>query len=510
MINEQISPLSKRAVEWTLTFEDHVNRRRIWYMALISLTYFAMSAGSALRKPLWYDELFTYALSRLPSCQAIWIALSQGADIHAPLDYWLRHLSMKWLGAGDFAFRLPSLVAFWVCLACLYRFVSVRTSPFYGLFATLIPFSTIAYKVSHEGRMYAILLGWCGLALMSWQAAEGKWRRVMLLLLGFSLAAAIYTHYYGVLLSVVIGIGEIARIPARRKVDRALLAVVVGAPAAALVSLIPLIMAAREFAPTFWTPVSFTNAINLYPLVFHKLVVPTLVLVAVSATAPFMRGIYSKITAPPAHELVLGMAFLAWPLFVYVLAVLVTHALWFRYALPAALGLAILAPYGLRLLARAQPFAPIAMAAIFFLMMLGVGASYHAAHKGEQNLITSTEAAMTTAVKSTGPAVIANGELFLQLQRYLSPELAQKIVYLYDVNGPSGEIFYDRLRTHVPVNILSYEPFVRENPDFLLYLPNGAPGEPWLTQRLLKDGFTLTVADHHQDQPVYRVSKASR
>jgi len=98
----------------------------------------------------------------------------------------------------------------------------------------------------------------------------------------------------------------------------------------------------------------------------------------------------------------------------------------------------------------------------------------------------------------------------LQLQRYLSPELAQKIVYLYDVNGPSGEIFYDRLRTHVPVNILSYEPFVRENPDFLLYLPNGAPGEPWLTQRLLKDGFTLTVADHHQDQPVYRVSKASR
>jgi hypothetical protein len=245
-------------------------------------------------------------------------------------------------------------------------------------------------------------------------------------------------------------------------------------------------------------------------LVFHKLVVPALVLLVAATTVPFMRGTYSKMSAPPAHELVLGIAFLAWPLLVYIFAILVTHALYYRYALPAALGLAIIGPHAVRNLAKAQPLAPIAMAAMLFMMMVGIGASYHAAHRGEQNLIASTQSAMTAAIKAAGPTVIADGEQFLQLQHYLDPELAQKVVYLYDVNGPSGEIFYDRLRNHAPVNVLNYEPFVTENPEFLMYLPVAQPGEPWLTQRLLEDGFTLTIADHHQNQPVYWVSKSSR
>jgi hypothetical protein len=266
-------------------------------------------------------------------------------------------------------------------------------------------------------------------------------------------------------------------------------------------------MAARQFALGFWTPVSFTHAMNLYPLVFHKLVLPALVLLVAGVIAPSMRGMYSKLPGPPAHELALGVAFLAWPLLVYVLAVLVTNALYYRYGIPAAMGLAILAPYGVRNLAATRPLAPIAMAAILFLMMFGVGASYHAGHRGEQNVIASTESAMTAAIRATGPTVIADGEQFLQLQRYLAPELAQKTVYLYDLNGPSTEIFYDRLRNHVPVNIWNYGTFVSQHPEFLMYLPVAQPGEPWLTQRLLKDGFTLTIWDHHQNQPVYWVSK---
>ncbi|HXU11050.1 MAG TPA: hypothetical protein VN898_03730, partial [Candidatus Binatia bacterium] len=77
--------------------EKHLGRKSSWYVAAASLVYFALTGVTANRRPLWYDELFTFHVSRQEQVAEVLSSLAAGTDIHPPLDYLLRHYSMRLL-----------------------------------------------------------------------------------------------------------------------------------------------------------------------------------------------------------------------------------------------------------------------------------------------------------------------------------------------------------------------------------------------------------------------------
>ena len=123
------------------------------------------------------------------------------------------------------------------------RLVSERAA----IFALVVPALTATLYYAVEARPYGLLLGLCGIAMVSWQAAVHRetHRAGPLLALALSLALAINTHYYGALLLIPFLSAELFRAIRNRRIDLPVLAAI-AAGAAALVFVVPF---ARAAAP---------------------------------------------------------------------------------------------------------------------------------------------------------------------------------------------------------------------------------------------------------------------
>ena len=106
------------------TLATHLEAGRDFFLISFSILFISVTSLHALSKPLWYDELFTLYMSRLPSMEAIWSALKDGADLNPPLLYMATRTTHALLGDGPVATRLPALLGFLIMLLCLFFFVA--------------------------------------------------------------------------------------------------------------------------------------------------------------------------------------------------------------------------------------------------------------------------------------------------------------------------------------------------------------------------------------------------
>jgi ABC-type Co2+ transport system permease subunit len=90
----------------------------------------------------------------------------------------LVHGAITALGLDEVTARLPAIVGFWAFCLCLYEFVRRRKGVVFGFVALLLPVVTEAYTYALDARAYGPLLGFCGIALVAWQAAAEDRRRV--------------------------------------------------------------------------------------------------------------------------------------------------------------------------------------------------------------------------------------------------------------------------------------------------------------------------------------------
>src|SRR5688572_19176132 len=141
-------------------------------LGLLSVAYLGGAALVALRRPLWNDELYTLLIADSPAMADVWAALATGADQVPPPFHVVVRAFFAAFGTSAFALRLPSVLGFWLMGICLYTFVARRTSAIYGAVAMAFPLITGAFDYAHEGRGYALALGFTALALVSWQAAS--------------------------------------------------------------------------------------------------------------------------------------------------------------------------------------------------------------------------------------------------------------------------------------------------------------------------------------------------
>ena len=146
---------------------------------------------------LWYDEAFTWWLTRLEPAR-LWQAIA--GDVHPPLWYFLSALSTRFLGHSAFALRLPAALfntaAVLLLFALARDFLPERSARLTALAAALLPAAGLYY--AQEARMYSLLALLLLYALRA--ALNRRWT-------GFIAAAglAVYTHNLAVLYVFAIG-----------------------------------------------------------------------------------------------------------------------------------------------------------------------------------------------------------------------------------------------------------------------------------------------------------------
>jgi Dolichyl-phosphate-mannose-protein mannosyltransferase len=295
----------------TLTLHQYV------FLLVASLGYFAITFYRAERRLFWFDEIFTLYIARLPDLGSIWSASTHG-DSNPPMLYLLTRWSQAAFGANELGARIPQVVGFWVFCLCLYRFVSIRTNALAGFIALLFPITTKGYWYAYEARSYGLVLGFFGLALISWQAAtdqahsEGvvrvnekrsSRRWIPLAGLAVSVTSAALCHCYAFLLFVPLGVGELVRTFQRRRPDAAVWCALL-IPAIVFVgTVLPLLHNVRATLPPVGFSILWPNMGSGWDLSVH----PPLMIVALSLLISAWAA-----AGLPSHKPLAGSRKFAW------------------------------------------------------------------------------------------------------------------------------------------------------------------------------------------------------
>jgi hypothetical protein len=486
--------------------EAGLRRANFWLLAAFSVGYFAATWLLACRKPIWYDEFFTLHLSRLPHLADLWAALAEGTDLNPPVGYLAVRLAQAVLGDGAWVARLPSAVGFWILCLCLFRFVARRAPLLYAWIALLLPLTTVAYSFAYEARAYGLVLGFCGLSLVCWQAvAEGGGRRRQALAgLALSLAAALWTHYYAVLLLVPLALGEGVRTWIRRRVDRPVWAAFAVA-ALSLGLLWPLVAQARTFAGTFWARPEWAAVKPAYLALLPPLKTPLLVALVALVFYPERGPIPGR--GGPSHEMAAALGLAALPVLGMLLGEYVTGVFTFRYILPAVAGLSLVVAF----VSCRRSAGCVFLGGALLLCLLQI-----AVQQGNREYarLTNESARIAAACdylganSSAGLPVVVSGPLpFLELAHHASPELAARLYYLSDpalsqhyLHHDTAERALRNLRRRVPVGVVDYGDFLAGHHRFLVYGDDG-----WLRPALQAAGARFEARGRCEGRGLYLV-----
>ncbi len=463
---------------------------------LLSLVFFYGTGRHAAHAPLGFDEIFTYTIARFDSPLVIINALLDKADNHPPLDYLIRHFSMRFLGDSEFAFRFPSIVAVLVGALCLYAFILRRCSLLPAVFAFAFPLSTMVLAYAYVGRGYAFLFASICCSLVAWQLATEKPTKVRLMLLVLSLSLGPFSHFYGVMNYAPIAAGEAWRSWRRGKLCWPIIIAMI-VSLASLFVLLPFVLNASSFSGAFWTTYSPATPFSHY----MKLLgwsVPALV--AGLAACSLLLVLRPNTTSPSApqknledHEVIASLTLCAVPFFAFAIAVLVTNALTSRYTLITVVGLTFLFATLISHAAwwrRDMALAFAVCASLWtsaWLINIGIDASANSRAVSAKKFVLIDTA--------DTPVVIANTHDFLVTQFYLPAASRQKVVYLSDSSAAKKYLGFDtderafrNLKRFVPLNIVNFCDFAEKHRYFVVI----ANDRNWLVPQLLDKAAVVT------------------
>ncbi len=513
----QLRPFSfvSKFEAWTESFSGLLDRRTTWLLAALLLLYIAATVPLACLKFMWLDELFTYSIAGLPSADRIWLALAARVGPMPPTFYFVTRFTQNVLGPSHFAIRLPELVGFWMASWCLFHYVRRRTNALYGLVGVLALWITGAYRYAYEARPYGLVLGFCGLALVCWQAAsERVHRRRALVGLCGALAGAVFSHYGGVLLLFPLGLGELVRSISRRKVDWPVWLSFCGALVPLLLFLPLLGGSISAYGVAMWSRPTLRSFLFCYGYFLSFLAGPlaaVLVIVALWRILPAVRtdSCYLRRSQPiPLHEIAAAVGLLLFPFVCLLQAVLVTHQIAPRYALPLAMGIGILFAFT----AYHSCGGDAANGLLIALILLG-GWGTHLWSQAAiiRNTARATREFDTLAARhDTGlPIAISDGSLFFPLVHYTSSRTSSRLCYLADPELASQYIGSDSLdldllayRKLISLQVIEARPFLRTHTPFLLYV---TPDWNWILWALKDRTAQIQFVDMTHHGALYRV-----
>jgi hypothetical protein len=470
-----------------MEIESFLERWKYLCLAVFTLVYFAFTAVHGWAKPLWFDEVVTVMLARLADFPSLWRALKDGADTSPPLTYLLVHAARLVFGENAISVRLPQMIGFWVFCISLFVFVRRRLGIVPAFAALMLPVCTGAWPYAFETRCYGLLLAATGFSLLCWQsAAEGIHRKWALAGIALSFAVATSSHYYGAVLLLPLGGGELRRSFQRRRIDLPIWV-------AFFVGLLPL--------PLCYPLLANMSAYKAHPWAVprlgyfrtsYEMMGTPLILVAVFFLLVF--ALTKNVTLPtekkrvPEHEWLAAVLCSLIPIALLAAAFLVTRMFTFRYVQPAGAGIVLLIVFAVSRLSAGN-LAPSALLVI--AAALGNLLVYTEELARPSDPIAS-QPLLSQAIQD-GPVVIDDTLLFLQTWYYLPLESQNRILYLAD---PESAVKYTGTDTaelnvlafqrwfHVPV--IPYDQHATRGAILLIYHDAGRPA--WLLNRLAQGG----------------------
>ena len=122
-----------------------VERSSALLLLAVSAAYWTLTWSFAFRKLMWNDELYTYYIARLPTMHDVLGALMTGGEQTPPFFYLATRASLHLFGINNISIRLPEMLAVFVMMLCLFRFVRRPSSVSAALCAAWCPIVTQAY-----------------------------------------------------------------------------------------------------------------------------------------------------------------------------------------------------------------------------------------------------------------------------------------------------------------------------------------------------------------------------
>jgi 4-amino-4-deoxy-L-arabinose transferase-like glycosyltransferase len=468
------------------------------------------------QKRFWYDELFTFYISRMPNFSTIWAALMDGLDFNPPFLYAVTRLSHALFGMSPFATRLPEVIGFLVMCLCVFVFVRRRFGNLYGFVAMFLPPITGAYYYATEARTYGLVLGWAGLATVFWQrATEGNRRGFALAGFFISVTGMITTQCWSILVFAAFGIAEVVRFAHRKKPDWALW-FCYAVPGASGLIYLPMLHNVQAYAiDSIWFQPGVSLAPRFYnflfqvhdrswePLMSQQMIWPFLI--ALVLLAFYRQNDANENAEPvprrsfPRHEIAYSVALCLIPLLGQALATLVHTQFLDRYALSAVIGFsALFSGLAWRAVKGRQSVGALIALTFFGYFLLSFGAWFNGLlHHDRWELPVQRLSVFPAGM----PIVVTDPIMFLEADYFETPEIASRLVFLTDrtsaLRYTGTDVFdrgYYRMKKWFPIHgrIVDYSDFVRSTPVFAVAGPYYNP-EDWVLRRLTADRLDLRV-----------------
>lgn len=501
---------------------DYCERRKLLLLCGVSIVYLGSTCLLASRKPMWIDELFTYYISGLPTISDIWSALLTGGEQIPPLFHIITRVSLSLFGVSELAIRLPEVLGVWVMSLCLFRFVAKRSAALYGFAAMLFPLVTKASSYAYEARPYGIVLGFAGVALVCWQSAvEGHHRKLSLIGLAVSLAAAVSCHYYAVLLLLPLASGEAVRSISLRRLDLPIW-VASGFGLIPLFLFAPLIQQARTHSAIFWAQPHWGQMIDFYYSLLTPALLPLvgmLIVAAMYSTTLPAGGVSNPKQAshatPQLYEVAAAFGFVAIPVVAVILAKFITGAATARYALPSVIGFSILFAFAAHRLLDGR-----AIIGASLVVVLCSGFVVLEVRTFQSMVEVSSAQAKTYEFlrlnnENQLPIVASDPHTFMTLAHYAPRDITVRLVYLADPQASLRHLGFTsvdqgmlNLKPWFRLKIEEYAPYVASQQQFLVYGPIGWLN--WLLSDLTATNRRIELKGRNRENLLFLVSAAEK
>ncbi len=467
-------------------------------LVIFSFLYFADVFLRASGKYFWYDEFFTIYVCRIPSLRGILAALAHGVDFNPPLFYVITRVSQALFGRGLIGTRLPEILGFWVLSICLFRFVSRRAGPIAGFVAMALPMFTGAFYYAYEARPHGLVLGFCGLAIVCWQASsEQAYRRLWLFGFGVSLLAAFMCHCYALVIAVPFGLAELIRGFREKRLNWPVWIAIIAPALIAGLSFVPLLQSYKavnegtkfpQAFPAVWEQVPRFYDFLLSPCAWILLVAFVLLALDRERFLPALKSMQREKVSLLSDEMILAIGFTALPIFGLLLGVAIHGPYIMRYFISSVAGISILVGFSMGVRKTADSF-QLAFAAVIGVTLAAstIMLLYHWRQGWGEKLVEPSSvinlnttpgdpldaySLLIRGSRNSLPILMLSPIDFLYLVHY-APQLAPRLYY---VGQPSTDVFYrgfQLLRTWCPVDRynreLTPEEFSRAHPDYLVY-----------------------------------------
>lgn len=480
------------------------------------------NVAKAAHRPFWFDELCTWILAHQPNLASLWKALTHAADSHPPPFYLVEKFFSHIISNDEIAFRMPSILGFSCVLWCLFIWLRRRHDSTVAFFACLIPFLTALYATySTEARGYSLVAACLSIALVAYQHAPAvRW----MLLLGFSLAAAEFFHFYSMFMMAPFFLAETVFFLKTKSFRWP----VWGALACGLAPFIafwPILAGIKGYYSEHpWMHPTIFGTLHAYSWILGISTGPTSTLLQQAIWFLLTTGamglgvllLYRSFRSqdPLFHESALIAGFLLSPIFLYAVVKITHGVLSARYLLPIMFGIVLTAGRGLSHLSRRSMIligsllcACIALQeAAFWISFYGNYQLGFIQPKPVQDLVAK-------AGHSDLPVVVSDGHDYLESDHYATEAWKQRLTFLAD---PSGAMAFGRtdfndkellsLRNFATLRVFEYAKFKNSHSQFLLYSnPTPENNPDWFVLRLLSDGWSLQKLATDGNGSVYLV-----